>query len=135
VTPGGQDAEEILGEARRVADLEDLGATGVRAAALLGRSALESAIWSLFPSRRTVSGRAMLLTLATVTTAMGRPDIGRTASVAWSRLSAASHHHAYELPLTAVEVEHLLSLVDDVIAAIRQRQAATAATVVRATGT
>ena len=113
-------AEELLAHARRLSttDVADLGATANRAAALLGRSALEEAIWSLFPSLRDVSGRAMLITLNSVLAG----DVARRATLAWGRLSAASHHHVYEMPPTAAEMANLLDTVHDVIDAIRGRQ-------------
>lgn len=128
-------AEGLLAEARQLAVRAELGTAGARAAALLGRSALEEGMWSLFPPLKEVSGRAMLLTFGVVTKgAAGMAAAGPAAAVAWSRLSAASHHHAYEMPLTTAELDHLLDLVHDVIAAIRERQASRARVVTRATG-
>lgn len=113
-------AEELLAHARRLStgDVADLGATANRAAALLGRSALEEAIWSLYPGLRQVSGRAMLIFLNGAL----RSDVARRATLAWGRLSAASHHHVYEMPPTAAEMANLLDTVHDVIDAIRDRQ-------------
>ncbi len=120
-TPDDTTAEELLAHARRLStgDVADLGATANRAAALLGRSALEEAIWSLYPGLRQVSGRAMLIFLNGAL----RSDVARRATLAWGRLSAASHHHVYEMPPTAVEMANLLDTVHDVIDAIRDRQA------------
>lgn len=123
-------AEDTLAHARTLLDRGgELGTTASRATALLGRTALEQAIWSLFPQLRSTSGRVMLLVLD-----VPLPNVSRQAALAWNRLSAASHHHAYEMPLTTVELDHLLDLVDDVIAAIRERQARRRADVPRATG-
>ncbi|WP_370323785.1 hypothetical protein [Euzebya sp.] len=112
--------EEVLAEARTLASrgVGELGGTASRAAALLGRSALEDAIWDLFPQLKEVSGRAMHLTLPFV---FDR-QVARQAALVWGRLSAASHHHIYEMPPTAVELERMLDTVHDVIDAVRDRQ-------------
>lgn len=55
-----------------------------------------------------------------------RPEAsGVTAhSAGLGRLSAASHHHAYEMPPTAAELNRMLDTVHDVIDAIRARRQA-----------
>ncbi len=76
----------------------------------------------------------MLLTFSSVMANLGQPDLGPRASLAWGRLTAASHHHVHELPPTETELDHVLNTVHDVIEAIRTRQAATRQGVTRATG-
>ena len=98
---------------------DELGGAASRGAALLGRSALEEAIWSLFPELRHVSGRAMLLTLPFVF----NRTAARRAALVWSRLSSVAHHHVYELPPTAVETDAMLDIVEEVLAAITVRRA------------
>ncbi|MGI9017151.1 MAG: hypothetical protein ACR2HR_08625 [Euzebya sp.] len=118
---GSAQAEALLAEARQLLDRGDseLGSVATRAAALLGRSALEEAIWSLFPSLKEVNSRAMLLTF----TAVMSTTTGPRAAMAGGRLTTASHHHVYEMPLTPAELTPLLDVVHDMIGAIRARQA------------
>ncbi|MFL5406415.1 MAG: hypothetical protein ACJ79O_11210, partial [Myxococcales bacterium] len=42
-------------------------------------------------------------------------DIPTRADYAWSRLSQACHHHAFELAPTAAEARHLINLVGTLV--------------------
>jgi hypothetical protein len=50
-------------------------------------------------------------------------EAARDASYAWSALSRACHHHAYELPPTASELRALIDLTRRVAAAIESATA------------
>ena len=82
-----------------------------RVAAVLGRHAIEEALrqyWSLRePGLVRCSGRAQLLCL---TVYLGDRDLGPETFVAWSDLSRACHHHAYDLAPTAEELRSLLDI-------------------------
>ena len=119
--PGGVEAaptpDELLMQARLLASrgIGNLGSTASRGAALLGRAALEEALFGLFGELRQLSGRAMFLVLPNVFPR----EPARRAAFAWGRLSAASHHHAYEMPPTAEELDLILDTVHDVLEAVR----------------
>lgn len=88
-----------------------------RAAALLTRQALESALtfyWTkLAPGVEACSARAQLLCLGRY---LGDDQLAQRAHVAWSGLSGACHHHVYDLAPTREELqgwrETVLEVVD-----------------------
>ena len=114
--------DDLLMHARRLATrgVGNLGSTASRAAALLGRTALEESLFRLARDLRHLSGRAMFLVLPNI---FPRADAHRAALV-WGRLSAASHHHAYEMPPTAEELGDLLDTVHDIVTLVDERLAA-----------
>jgi hypothetical protein len=95
-----------------------------RASALLARQSLEMAMDLLWRKRSPImtqcSTTAQLLVLPSY---LRDQEAARHASYAWSALSRACHHHAYELPPTASELRSLINLTRRVAAAI---EAATA---------
>jgi hypothetical protein len=99
-------AGELLSAARTVAKQSGGDTRGLwpRASALLARQSLEVALktyWSaVAPGTEKVSMRAQLLCLEGYLP----PAIARQAHQAWTALSRASHHHAYELPPTREEL-------------------------------
>lgn len=80
-----------------------------RAAALLGRQALEQALDEVWARREPAiarcSARAQLLCLPTY---LGDVDLAERATWTWWALTRACHVHPYELPPTAGEVEEWL---------------------------
>ena len=82
-----------------------------RTAALLGRVALERII-SEDCKRIGLLTRPTMRAKLICVRVLGDPERGRLAAVAWAGLSSACHHHAYELAPTAIEVAHLLDMVD-----------------------
>jgi hypothetical protein len=90
-----------------------------RASALLARQSLETAMDDLWRKRapivRQCSMAAQLLVLPSY---LRDQDAARDASYAWSALSRACHHHAYELPPTASELRSLIELTRGVAVAI-----------------
>jgi len=112
------DAAELLEEARGLLSRSSPETAGLwpRAAALLGRQALEAALDDLW--------RAKKLTLATCSTSaqllclreyLGDPDLAGRAAQAWGALSRACHHHPYELAPVAGELERWLATTAQVV--------------------
>ena len=103
----------LLTEARRLLDRADETTAGrwSRAAALLARQALESAVATMLaeraPGAERCSARAQLLCLRQLID----PNQAFAIEHAWVGLSRACHHHAYELPPTAVELAGWLDIV------------------------
>ena len=85
-----------------------------RATALLVRQALENALDDLWrlraPGLERCSMKAQLLCLPAYL--RGDDDLSARVSYAWSGLSRACHHHAYELPPAAVELAAWTETVD-----------------------
>ncbi len=90
-----------------------------RASALLARQSLETAMDELWRKRapivRQCSTTAQLLVLPSY---LRDQEAARDAAYAWSALSRACHHHAYELAPTASELRSLIKLTRRVAAAI-----------------
>jgi hypothetical protein len=89
-----------------------LGSRGTRTAALLARRAFEdwldeqSSTWAGTGYYRP-STKSKLVVLE----ALRSIDVGQAAKLAWQGLSAACHHHSYELPPSADEVRNLVEQV------------------------
>lgn len=95
-----------------------------RASALLARQSLETALDLLWQTRAPIVAHcSMTAQLLVLSSYLRNRDAARDASYAWSALSRACHHHAYELPPTASELRSLIKLTRRVAAAI---EAATA---------
>lgn len=94
--------------------------TWPRAAALLGRQALESALdqfWTqTAPGVETASRHAQLLCLPEYAGVV----LARRVRSAWHLLSGACHHHAYELPPIASELNGWLDDVQALIDEVRR---------------
>ena len=87
-----------------------------RASALLACRALEATMSRLWVSRTLdLQGCSMRVQLICLRTYLGDPDLAARAGHAWSALSRASHHHAYELAPTAAELRGWLSVVEELI--------------------
>jgi hypothetical protein len=87
-----------------------------RAAALLGRQALEAGVRRLWARQgldlRGCPMRAQLICLRTY---LGDAALAARAAHAWSALSRGSHHHAYELAPTVSELRGWLRVVDELV--------------------
>jgi hypothetical protein len=111
---------DLLGAARELIRRPDAATAGLwpRAAALLGRQALEGALEDLWRRKRLdlveSSARVQLLCLPTY---LGDAALAARASHAWAALSHACHHRAYDLAPTATELTSWLDVVADVVAA------------------
>jgi hypothetical protein len=109
---------ELLDAARTIVRQPRPGSAGLwsRAAALLGRQALEAGLDELWartrPGIQRASTRCQLLCLPAFL-----PDhrLAGRAAHAWAALTRACHHHPYELPPTADELERWLDAVEAVI--------------------
>ena len=108
----------LIDQARALVHQPDAEVVGVwpRAAALLGRRALEEALDGLWakksPGLADVSARAQLTCLpAFLNDASLASDVAYT----WTVLSDACHHHAYEVGPTAAELEHRLDVVRELV--------------------
>jgi hypothetical protein len=96
-----------------------------RASALLARQSLETAIDQLWRRRAPIVVRcSMSAQLLVLPSYLRDQEAARDASYAWSALSRACHHHAYELPPTASELRSLIKLTRRVAAAIEAMIAA-----------
>ena len=104
------DPTALLRAAQVVIDRRHSATRGVwpKAAALLGRQALETAISQRFPEIANASGRARNLCLPTL---LGDRELARDLIQSWGALSRATHYHAYDLSPTATELEHWLEPV------------------------
>ena len=90
-----------------------------RASALLARQSLERAMDLLWRRRAPIVARcSMASQLLVLPSYLRDQEAARDASYAWSALSRACHHHAYELPPTASELRSLIKLTRRVAAAI-----------------
>ncbi|HEX9203674.1 MAG TPA: hypothetical protein VF964_06910 [Vicinamibacteria bacterium] len=87
-----------------------------RVSALLARQALEASVVRLW-GRRTLDlqGCSMRAQLICLRTYLGDADLAARAGHAWSALSRACHHHAYELAPTAAELRGWFSVVGELI--------------------
>jgi len=114
-------AKPLLDLARSLLERSDPKTAGLwpRAAALLARQALEEGLDAYWTSRglalAACATRPQLLCLRSYL-----PDapLAARAHHAWAALSDACHHHSYELALTAGELETLVDIVGELIAAI-----------------
>ena len=83
-----------------------------RAAATLARQALEThldvVLRDLAPGTQTAPARTRFLCLLSL---HPDPNLAREVAYAWSALSRAIHHHAYELPPTVEELQRWISSV------------------------
>jgi hypothetical protein len=95
-----------------------------RAVAILTRQALEMSLDRLWartePPVASASMRAQLLCLPRYLD----PALAGRTSVTWHELSRACHHHAYELPPTAVELAGWLETTDELRRAVEARRTA-----------
>lgn len=114
-------ARGLLESARVLAYRESPETRGLwpRASALLTRQALEVALktfWSgKAPGAEQASMRAQFLCLESYL-----PTEAANAHNVWAALSKACHHHPYELPPTAAELENWQELVSRVVEATEQ---------------
>jgi hypothetical protein len=106
---------ELIAVARQLVARTDAPTAGVwpRAAALLGRQALESALDDWWRAKgiplHECTTHAQLLCLATYLRDDGTAGQLR---YAWAALTRACHYHPYELPPATGELEGWLSVID-----------------------
>lgn len=116
--------DEQIAAARDLIARSDPATTGLwpRAAALLARQALERTIDEYWerraPGVQHVSTRAQLSCLREY---LGDPELAGDITYCWGALSAACHHHAYEVGLTELELREHLEAVERVAARLAPR--------------
>ncbi len=106
---------------RAVLTHPELGVVGAwpRAAALLGRQALEEGIDDFWKrSLPTMASASRATQLACLDQYLRDDDLVRGVRVAWAALSRACHHHVYELSPTAPELDHWLVTVETLVAGL-----------------
>jgi hypothetical protein len=117
---GDDRSGDMLGMARGLLGRADPDTAGLwpRASALLACRALEGTVHRLW-ERRTLDlqGCPMRVQLICLRTYLGDADLAARAGHAWSALSRACHHHAYELAPTAAELEGWFTVVEELIQA------------------
>jgi len=87
-----------------------------RASALLARRAVEATVHRLWEHRSLdLRGCSMRVQLIFLRVYLGDADLAARAGHAWSALSRACHHHAYELAPTAAELRVWLAVVEELI--------------------
>lgn len=108
-------AEQLLAEARALVDRRSPATRGLwpRAAALLGRRALETAITEHDPRLAGVSGRARLPCLRRT---LADRALAEDVALAWAALSHATHHRDGDLPPTSAELDVWFEVVDRLLA-------------------
>jgi hypothetical protein len=113
-------AGELLALARELIDRPDVRTEGLwpRAAAFLGRQALESALADFWRRRAPDMERHPYRTqLICLNGYMADDGLVAETTFAWYALSRACHHHPYELDPTAEELGHWFTLVERFILA------------------
>jgi hypothetical protein len=111
----------LVGAARELMQRPAAGTLGLwpRAAALVARGALEDALRDLWQRRAVGLGRATTRAqLACLPHVLGDRSLASEIAFAWSALSTACHHHAYELAPTATELQRWIDTVDRLITQI-----------------
>jgi hypothetical protein len=110
---------EILAMARQLLDRATPETAGLwpRAAALLGRQALEMVVDEFWVARRipldSCATRQQLICLREY---LDDADLAGRVHHAWNALSNACHQHPYELPPTAAELKDWFGVVDAFVA-------------------
>lgn len=97
--------------------LEEAAPHSNRVACWIARAALESAVEDRLNRMHAPAPNATMrskLTVLEVAAGEGSP-IPAQAEYAWSGLTRACHHHAFELSPTLGEVRHLISVVEELI--------------------
>jgi hypothetical protein len=109
---------ELLAAAREIMRRADPITAGLwpRAAALLGRQALEGALEDLWRRKRVdLAGCPARIQLLCLPTYLGDAGLAARAAYAWAFLSHACHHRAYDLAPTATELTGWLQGVADLV--------------------
>jgi hypothetical protein len=110
---------DLLAAARQIVERPSATTAGLwpRAAALLARQALESALDRLWESSPETAGlaRCTMRTQLTCLPAYLDPAAAHQISYAWASLSDACHYHPYELGPTAAELARWIHAVDELL--------------------
>ena len=109
---------DLLRMARAVLGRADPDTAGLwpRASALLAQRALETVVRRWWEERAMdLGGCPMRVQLIFLRTYFGDAELAARAGHAWSALSRACHHHAYELAPTAAELRAWLEVVEQLV--------------------
>ena len=108
---------DLLAHARRLVHDPECARDGAWAlsAALLTRQALERSIRSVLIRRYKLAGEPPFRSQLLASRAFLSEDLARRAAWTWTSLSAATHHHGYELAPVATELERWMETVGEVI--------------------
>ena len=111
-------SDTLIGSARELIARSDIGPAGVwpRAAAFLARQALEDTLDELWLRNMPgVEKASRASQLACLSYASPDRELADGVRIAWSALSRACHHHAYELAPTTAELDHWISQVERLV--------------------
>jgi hypothetical protein len=114
------DPGELLDAADGLLRLADPTTAGLwpRTSALLALDALETSVERLWQRHSLdFASCAMRTQLICLRSYLDDPPLAARAAHAWSALSRASHHHAYELAPTAVELQSWFAVVRELVRA------------------
>jgi hypothetical protein len=117
-------AAELLAVARAMVRQPRPSTAGswARAAALLGRQALEAALGDLWSRKHTGIGMASMRSqLLCLPAFLSDAELAGQVSHGWAALSRACHQHPYELAPTAEELERWLDVTEALLRAIEVR--------------
>lgn len=116
------EASALLAEARGALDGSAAwGGAWQRAAAFLGRQALETVVRDVREGTGAAMGEcSMAAQLVCLPFYMADADVARRARQGWYALSSACHAHPYELAPTVAELRGLLDEVEEFIRAGRE---------------
>ena len=106
---------EVLAMARQLLDRSTPETAGLwpRAAALMGRQALEMAVDRYWAARRIpLDSCGTLPQLICLREYLGDAELAGRIHHAWNALTRACHQHPYELPPTAAELSDWIAVVE-----------------------
>jgi hypothetical protein len=113
---------DLLAAARDIQERPAAATAGLwpRAAAFLARQALEGALAQLWESSPATAGLSRCTTRSQLACLPAVLDASTARQVAyvWAALTAACHHHAYELAPTAAELTGWFETLDELLARI-----------------
>ena len=104
-------AIELLGQVQRIIREPRTDGLSSRMAAFLARQALEQIINQRCINLDAPVGWASAQSKLAILRALDSEEAADSASIAWNRLSAACHVHAFELQPSVPEIEYLCGVV------------------------
>lgn len=117
-TSTGLPAADLVAEARRLMTVTSADSWGrwPRASAMLARLAIEDCIDRIDPELRPVTNASARLMALESLLSEDAPELAREVAHTYGSLSRMIHHHAYELPPTAIELTNALDVIDQLCA-------------------
>ncbi|MEX7473168.1 hypothetical protein AB4Z39_26065 [Mycobacterium adipatum] len=108
-------ATELLDQAQRIIREPWTAGLSSRMAAFLARQALEQIVNQRCANLDVPVGWASARSKLAVLRALDTPEAADAASIAWNRLSAACHVHAFELQPSVPEIDYLCGVVASLV--------------------